>query len=73
MFSTIDITELLKRTLQNSENRKILMKSTLKIPSKKQEIGIIQTSLNTPLKTRPLNFLAKTICYSPSFTDLIKN
>ncbi|MEK6757700.1 MAG: class I SAM-dependent methyltransferase, partial [Nanoarchaeota archaeon] len=30
--------------LQNSKNRKILIQSTLKIPSKKQGIGIIQTS-----------------------------
>ncbi len=37
----------LKRTLQNSKNRKILIQSTLKIPSKKQKIGIIQTSLNS--------------------------
>ncbi|MEK6757696.1 MAG: tryptophan--tRNA ligase [Nanoarchaeota archaeon] len=33
-----------KRTLQNSKNRKILIESILKIPSKKQEIGVIQTS-----------------------------
>ncbi len=36
---------MVKRTSQNSKNRKILIQSTLKIPSKKQGIGIIQTSL----------------------------